>query len=93
MLDFGGLKRLFYTDTSVAVFARVLGDTFTCRYEAAGQTLRRVEVAPDVIVATNEIRDRLVFWRPSRPDTPLAVVAVSPLTGHSIQDVTLVPTA
>ena len=28
----GGVPRLFYTDTTLAVFARVLGDTFTCRY-------------------------------------------------------------
>lgn len=92
LLDFGGLKRLFYTDTSLAVFARVMGDTFICRYEAAGQTVRRAEVAPDLIVGTNDVRDRLIFWRPGRPGTPLGVVSVARLTRHSIQDVCLVPT-
>ncbi|MEE9296021.1 MAG: SPFH domain-containing protein [Phycisphaerae bacterium] len=91
VLDFGGLRRLFYTETSLAVFARVIGDTFICRYEAGGQTLRRVEVAPDVIVATNEVRDRLICWRPGQPDAPYGVASVSQLTSHSIQDVCLIP--
>lgn len=92
VIDFGGLRRLFYADTSFAVFARVVGDAYTCRYEAGGQTLRRVEVAPDLIVATNEMRDRLICWRPSRPSAPESVASVSQLTGHSIQDVCLIST-
>ncbi len=91
LLDFGGLRRLFYTDTSLAVFARVVGDTFTCRYEAGGQTLRRVEVAPDVIIATNDVRDRLIVWTPGQPASPRDVVPIARLTGHSIQDVALIP--
>ncbi len=93
LLDVGGLVRLFYADTSLAVFARVVGDTFTCRYEAGGQTLRRVEVAPDVIVATNEVRDRLILWHPGRPAEPYGVAPVARLTGHSVQDVCLIPRA
>jgi hypothetical protein len=90
-VDFGGAKRLFYTDTSTAVFARVLGDSFVCRYEAGGQTLRRVEVAPDLIVATNEVRDRLICWAPGEPAKPHDIVPVAQLTGHSVQDVCLIP--
>ncbi len=93
VLDNGGLPRLIYTDTSPAVFARVIGDTFSCRYEAGGQTLRRVEAAADLIVATNEVRDRLICWKPGCPDKPGCVVQVSRLSGHSIQDVCLVPEA
>ena len=89
VLDFGTLQRLFYTDTSLAVLARVLGDTFTCRYEAGGQTLRRTEVASDLIVATNELRDRLICWRPGQPAKPYGVAQVARLTGRSIQDVCL----
>ncbi len=93
VLSTGGVDRLFFTDTSLAVHARVRGDSFTCRYEAGGQTLRRVEVMPDLIVATNDVRDRLVCWSPSRPDQPRAVIPVARLTHHSVQDVCLVPTA
>ncbi len=91
LLEFGGLPRLFFADTSLAVYARVLGDTFTCRYEAGGQTLRRVEVAPDIIVATNDVRDRLICWHLHRPAEPYGVAPVARLTGHSVQDVCLVP--
>ncbi len=91
LLTTGGVARLVYTDTTLAVFARVLGDTFTCRYQAGGQTLRRVEVAPDLIVATNDARDRLLIWRPNRTGQPIASIHVARLTKHSVQDVTLVP--
>jgi len=87
----GGVSRLFYTDTTLAVFARVLGDTFTCRYEAGGQTLQRVEVAPDLVVATDDPRHRLLIWRPNRTDRPIAAIHIPEITHHSIQDVTLLP--
>jgi hypothetical protein len=86
-----GVRRLVFTDTSLHLHARVLGDTFECRYEAGGQTLRRVEVAPDLLVATNDLRDRLICWAPGEPSTPKATIGVSRLCGHSIQDVCLVP--
>jgi len=92
-MEFAGIKRLFYTDTSLAVFARVLDDQHVCRYEAGGQTLRRVEVAPDILVATNEIRDRIICFDPARADKPPEVVHIARITGHSVQDVCLVPSA
>jgi len=87
-----GVRRLIFTDTSHRVLTRVLGDTFTCHYEAGGQTLRRVEVAPDLLVATTELRDRLICWTPGKPDKPFASIALASLTGRSVQDVCLVPT-
>ena len=86
----GGVKRLIYTDTSLHVHARVLGDNYACRYEAGGQTLRRIEIAPDLLVATNDLRDRLICWTPGRPAQPSGVIGVSRLTGRSVQDVCLV---
>lgn len=86
-----GVRRLVYTDTSMQVHARVLGDSFTCRYEAGGQTVRRVEVAADIIVATNDLRDRLIWWTPGMPGKAAGTIGVSALCGHSIQDVALVP--
>jgi len=90
LLETGGVPRLVYADTSLHLYARVLGDSFTCRYEAGGQTLRRVEVADDLFVATNELRDRLICFAPGSPSKPTAVIPVSSLCGRSIQDVCLV---
>ncbi len=86
-----GVRRLFFSDTSTAVHAQVIGDAFSCRYQAGGQTIRRAEVAADWIVGTNELRDRLFLWPTALPHDPPRVVAVSHLTGHTIQDVTLIP--
>ncbi len=90
VLSAHGVRRLVFTDTSHRVQTRVLGDTFSCQYEAGGQTLRRVEVAPDLLVATTELRDRLVCWKPGNPKRPFASIALSSLTGRSIQDFCLV---
>ncbi len=91
LLTDGGINRLVFTDTSLAVHARVAGDSFACRYEAGGQTLRRVEVAADLLVATNELRDRLFVWKPNAPATPAATISVARQTGRHVQDVCLLP--
>lgn len=88
-----GVRRVLFADTSPGIHARVLGDSFTCRYEAGGQTLRRVEVAPDLILATNDLRDRLLCWAPGDPARPRATIQVSRLCGRSVQDVCLVGNA
>ncbi len=93
LLTSNGVRRLIYSDTSLHIHAKVLGDSFACRYEAGGQTLRRVEVARDLIVATNDLRDRLICWKPASPATPFATVGVSRISRRSIQDVCLVPMA
>jgi len=89
----GGVKRLVYTDLTHKVHARVVGDSFTCAYEAGGQTLRRAEVAPDLIAATTEVRDRVICWSPGEPARPRGTIPASRLTGRSVQDVCLVPFA
>jgi hypothetical protein len=91
LLTAGGLTRLFFSDTTLALHARVIGDSFTCRYEAGGQTLRRVEVAPDLLIATNEVRDRLIHWSPGNPTAPTGTISVARQTGHTVQDVCLLP--
>lgn len=91
MIEFAGIERLFYTDTSPAIFARIMGDEFISRFEAGGQTIRRVEVAADLIVGTNEARDRVFVWRPSQPASPAAVLPIARITGRSVQDVCLIP--
>jgi len=93
LFEHDGVERLFFTDTSSAVHARVLGDSFACRYEAGGQTIRRAEFAADWIVAMNELRDRLMLWPIGAPAQPLHVIPVSRTFGRSVQDVCLLPTA
>ncbi len=85
-----GIQRLFFADTSISAQAQVVGDSYTCRYEAGGQTIRRIDVADDMIVATNEPRDRLIIWSPGQPDRPSAVVPVGAMVQRSIQDVCLI---
>ncbi|NOT00917.1 MAG: hypothetical protein HOP29_09835 [Phycisphaerales bacterium] len=89
--EFPGLRRLLYTDASAGVSAKVLDDRLTCRYEAGGQTVLRVEVAYDLIAGTTEMRDRLICWLPGEPGKPHSVAAVGRVTHHSIQDVCLIP--
>lgn len=93
LVSSGGIHRLFFADTSIYAHARVPGDSFTCRYEAGGQTLRRLNVADDLIVATTDLRDRLLCWAPNRPERTIAQVGVSALTQRTVQDVCLVPKA
>lgn len=92
LLQTHGVERLVFADTSLHIHAKVLGDSFVCRYEAGGQTLRRVEVAEDLLVATNDLRDRLIVWAPSEPATPAATIPVARQTSRSIQDICLVAT-
>jgi len=91
LVEHDGVERLFFTDTSSAVHARVLGDTFACRYEAGGQTIRRAEFAADWIAGTNELRDRLLLWSLTSPAQPMHVIPVSRTCGRSIQDICLLP--
>lgn len=93
LVEHDGVERLFFTDTSSAIHARVLGDTFACRYEAGGQTIRRAEVAADWIVGTNELRDRLMLWSLTSPAQPMHVIPVSRTCGRSIQDICLLANA
>ncbi len=91
LLASGGVSRLIFTDTTARVYAAVVGDSFKCEYRAGGQPLRRVEVAPDLLVATNDLRDRLFCWHPGKPNEPHATLPISRICSRSIQDVCLVP--
>lgn len=85
-----GIHTLVFSDTSTAARAFVVGDTFSCRYEAGGQTIRRVAVAADLLVGLNELRDRLFVWPVGHPRQPAAIIPVAAATGRTIQDVCLV---
>jgi hypothetical protein len=90
VLSVGGIDRLVFADTSVAIRAMVLGDAYACQFGAGGQILRRAECSADIIVATNEVRDRLFVWPTARPEAQPTCLPISRWTGHSIQDVCLV---
>lgn len=85
-----GVERLVYADTSSRIHARVLNDSFTMHYEAGGQTLRRAKIGPEILVATNELRDRLFCWKPAQPDKPAWVLPIGSQTGRNVQDFCLV---
>lgn len=84
-----GLYRLGFSDTSIQFYERIVGEPWALEYSSGGTTLRRVEMAPDLLAATNEMRDRLVLFHPGECDHPVATVNVGQLTGHAIQDVCL----
>lgn len=86
----GGIERIIFTDNTNYVYARVLGDTFTCRYEGAGQNLRRVEAGGGLLASMNELRDRIVLWQDARPERPLATLMIGALTGQTAQDACIV---
>ena len=89
-LDTRGVTRLVFTDTSPRAHCIVPGESYACRFEAGGQTLRRVAARPDLIVAMNEPRDRLIVWNPTNPDRPSGVIPIAATLGRSVQDVCLV---
>lgn len=84
-----GLYRLGFSDTSIQFYERIVGEPWALEYSSGGTTLRRVEMASDLLVATNEMRDRLVLFHVGECDHPVATVNVGQLTGHAIQDVCL----
>ncbi len=91
IVDEGGWERFFFTDTSSAVHVQVIGDSFSQNYSASDQTIRRAAAAPDWIVGINEIRDRLLCWNTRDPRTPPAIIPLTQMIGHTIQDVCAIP--
>ncbi|MHC5108478.1 MAG: WD40 repeat domain-containing protein [Planctomycetota bacterium] len=89
LLETHGVRRLVFSDTSSRLHARVLGDSYACHYEAGGQMLRRVEIAPDLIVAVNDLRDRLICWSPDQGERPRHIIGVGASCQKHIQDVCL----
>lgn len=86
-----GIRRLVFSDTSSVVHALMLDEACSTRYEAGGQTLRRVEPSQDLMVALTEMRDRLLLWKTGQPSVAFATVNVVGLCGHTVQDFCLVP--
>ena len=91
LLPSGGLDRLIFADSSPGITARFLADALACRYHGGGEEIRWASAADDLIAGVNTQRDRLLLWHPYRPDEPFAVVPIAQWTGHSIQDVCLIP--
>ena len=87
----GGLDRLVFADSSGGITARFLDDAFGCRYQGGGHEVRRVSVRDDLLAGINAPRDRVLLWRPHEPAAPMAILPVSGWTGHSVQDLCLIP--
>jgi hypothetical protein len=69
---------------------RVVGDAYSCSYSGE-QAIRFARAATDLLVGVSNLRDSAVVWRPGDPAAPLATLHVGRLTGHTIQDVLLLP--
>lgn len=92
VIEAGGVDRLIVADRTTALTALVVGDVYTCRYEAGTQTIRRAAAAEDVLAAMHDARDRLLVWSPNEPRRPRATIIIPHLTGGRIQDLCLIPT-
>ncbi len=89
LLELGGVPGIYFTDTSLYAHARVLGDNFSARYEAGGQTIKKLESAPDLLVGTTEVGDRILIWSPDQPHRPIASIIVHEMTNRWVKDVCL----
>ena len=90
VLALGLVARMVIPAPRAGLMVRVLGDAYSCTYSGE-QTIRFAQAAPDLLVGVNDLRDRAVLWHPDDPAAPLATLHVSRLTGHTIQDVLLLP--
>lgn len=84
-----GVDRLLVASGRPHLWLLVLGDAYRGEYRAA-DPLRWAAAADDWIIAVNELRDRLLVWRPWRPEAPERTIFVGRQVGHSIQDAILV---
>jgi hypothetical protein len=87
----GGVPHIIFAERGTpALQSMALGDTLLFRYETAGGGVRRCALANDVFVAIDDLRDRLICWRPGGSKEPCATIPVSAQCGYPIQDVCLV---
>lgn len=87
VVETAGVSHVVYADGSPGLNARVLGDAYVCRYEAAGRNLRWALAGEDLLIAVNDLRDRVLLWQPHHPQAPLRQVNIGRLCGQQVQDV------
>ncbi|MGB0716353.1 MAG: SPFH domain-containing protein [Phycisphaerae bacterium] len=85
-IDADGVSNLMIADLTSRLSTRVLDDSFVMHYEAGGQTLRRAEANRNVVVAMNDLRDRLICWTPGEGDRATHVIPVAAAHQAHIQD-------
>jgi hypothetical protein len=86
-----GVEHLVFAERGTpALQAMPVGDTYIQRFSTGDYPVRRCAVAPDLLVAVTDGRDRLLCWHPHDAKQPYATVPVTAQTGHLIQDVWLV---
>lgn len=84
----GGVPRLLVGDDRPLLELLVLGDSYQGAYRSL-HNLRWGFAADDLVVGVNDRRDHVFCWRPDDPTLPVTSIAVSRLTGRSIQDLAL----
>jgi len=90
VLVLGLVARMVIPAPRAGLMVRVVGDAYSCTYSGE-QIIRFAQAAPDLLVGVNDLRDRAELWHPDDPAAPLATLHVARLTGHTIQDVLLLP--
>jgi hypothetical protein len=84
----GGVPRLLVGDDRPQLELLVLGDSYQGAYRSL-HNLRWGFAADDLVVGVNDRRDHIFCWRPDDATLPVTAIAVSRLTGRSIQDLAL----
>ncbi len=84
----GGVPRLLIGDDRPQLELLVLGDSYQGAYRSL-HNLRWGFASDDFVVGVNDRRDHIFCWRPDDPTLPVTSIAVSRLTGRSIQDLAL----
>jgi hypothetical protein len=90
VLALGLVARMVIPAPRPGLMVRVVGDAYSCAYSGE-QAIRFAQAAPDLLVGVNNLRDQAVLWRPDDPAAPLATLHIGRMTGHTIQDVLLLP--
>lgn len=86
----GGVPRVLVVDGRPMAELLVLSDAYQVAFTAP-EPLRWGWSADDCVVAANERRDRLYVWQTRDPARSPAVCPIGRLSGHSVQDVLLIP--
>lgn len=90
LLENHGVTQLLIADLTSRLSVKVIGDAYALHYEAGGQTLRRAHADPFQIVAMNDLRDRLICWKPGEGERPARTIRVAARLSEHVQDFCLV---
>jgi hypothetical protein len=86
-VETGGIGHLVYADGSAGLHAKVLGDSYVCRYESGGPPIVWALAGEDLLIGVNDPPDTLVLWRPHEPAEPITRIPVGRQASQFLRDV------